>query len=82
MKRIVAVTHTVEVKINRKKFTRKFMADFRRDFYNFTTIERHLEHLAQLYVRGIAGEFIEGYGPASEMGIEFRDVWTEMSFDD
>lgn len=50
--------------------------EFRQSFYPFFTLEDHLGHLAQLFTRGIVdnGEFIEGYGPAKEMGISFKEI--------
>lgn len=52
------------------------MQAFRESFYDFDTVEEHIEHLGQLFVRGIVGgianPFIEGYGPADEMGIKFQ----------
>lgn len=74
MTREVEVAQVVEVEVDEKKFTPDFMAEFRRDFYPFLSIEDHLRHLAQLHARNIAGNdsFIEGYGPAKEMGIRFE----------
>lgn len=74
--RTVRVEQIVEVSIDDTKFTPDFMAEFRRTMYPFDSVDRHIEHLAQLYARGVADEFsfIEGYGPASELGIKFRQV--------
>lgn len=77
----VAVTQTVEVKLDASKFDEAFMAEFRESFYNFDTIEEHAEHIAQLEARGLIGEwkpFIEGYGPAEDMGIAAQVVDTEI----
>ncbi len=70
----VIVTQTVEVTVDESKFTPEFMAEFRRYFYEFDTLEEHLEHLGQLHARGMCDEFsfIEGYGPAKDFGIKFR----------
>ena len=77
MKAKVHYDATIEVTVNRKKFTAKFLADFRKMFYNFTCINDHLEHLAQLHARGLADNhsFIEGYGQAKDMGITFKTVY-------
>lgn len=71
MKRLVDVTQTVEVEVDESKFTPEFMQEFRNSFYSFHTINQHLEHLAQLYARGLDRDFIEGYGPAQDFGIRF-----------
>ena len=74
--RTVRVEQIVEVSIDDTKFTPEFMAEFRRTMYPFDSVDRHIEHLAQLYARGTADEFsfIEGYGPASEFGIKFLQI--------
>ena len=74
MKRIVEVMQSVEVEIDESKFTPEFMAEFRESFYQFRTIERHIEHLAQLEARGLSRDFIEGYGPAEDFGIKMRVI--------
>lgn len=68
------VSQNVVVTVDETKFTPEFMAEFRASFYPFRTLDRHIEHLAQLHARGIAenNQFIEGYGPANEMGIRFE----------
>lgn len=73
MKRRVVVEQEVTVEIDTKKFDAKFMREFRESFYPFMTRDEHLQHLAQLYCRGLAdnGSFIEGYGKAADMGIRF-----------
>lgn len=76
MKKNVLVTQQVSVEVDEARFTPEFMAEFRASMYPFTRIEDHIEHLAQLYARGIYDDdsFIEGYGPAKEMGIKFKSV--------
>jgi hypothetical protein len=76
MKLNVAVTQIVEVTLDETKFTPQFMAEFRESFFHFTTTEEHALHLAQLHARGVSddGEFIEGYGPAKDMGIRFKVI--------
>lgn len=73
------VSVAVQVTVNRRMFTKKFLADFRKQFYNFQDIDEHLRHLAWLYARGLADNhsFIEGYGQASEVGISFKDCYTD-----
>lgn len=72
----VRVEQIVEVSIDETKFTPEFMAEFNLTMYRFGSLTKHIEHLAQLYARGIADEFsfIEGYGNASEFGIKFRQI--------
>lgn len=74
--RTVKVEQVIEVIVDETKFTPEFMAEFRRTMYPFGSVSKHMEHLAQLYARGIADQFsfIEGYGQASEFGIRFRQV--------
>lgn len=69
----VEVRQTVRVNVDESKFTPEFMAEFRASMYPFTSIAQHVEHLAQLYARGIYSDdsFIEGYGPAKDFGIRF-----------
>jgi hypothetical protein len=82
MKKLVEVRQWVEVEVDESKFTKHFMKEFRRYFYPFYTIDDHIEHLAQLYARGIADQynFIEGYGEAKDMGIKFfnNDIEVEI----
>lgn len=76
------VVFHVDVTVDPSKFTPEFMEEFRRDFYNFHTIDEHIEFLAQLYARGLADEwsqFVEGYGPPSDFGIEFRAAGQETA---
>lgn len=74
MKRTVEVLFTIDVEIDESKFDEKFMKEFRESFFNFNTIEEHIEHLGQLAVRGVAHDnFIEGYGHPDEMGIVFTE---------
>lgn len=77
MKKTILVTQSVNVEVDESKFTQEFFDDFNRHFYNFgNDIDKHIEHLAQLFARGIAGPFstfIEGYGEPEEMGIVFSD---------
>lgn len=81
MKKIIEVTQAVSVEAPDSLFTDSFMEEFRKYFYDFTTPQEHLEHLAQLHARGLANEysFIEGYGKASELGIKFEVLDTVMA---
>ncbi|MBU3887117.1 hypothetical protein [Methylosinus sp. KRF6] len=76
----VEVRQTIEVTIDETKFTPQFMADFRGSFFAFYSLKDHVEHLAQLAAREVVhdGSFIEGYGPAKEMGISFAEGGIEM----
>lgn len=76
----VEVRQTIEVTIDETKFTPKFMEEFRGSFFCFYTLKDHIEHLAQLAAREVVhdGSFIEGYGPAKEMGISFAEGGIEM----
>lgn len=72
----VVVTQTVRVTVDDTKFTPEFFAEFARLFYEYDTLDQHIQHLAQLHARGLAddGNFIEGYGPAQDMGIRLDVV--------
>jgi hypothetical protein len=67
----IEVTQLVKVTVDESKFTPEWMADFREHFYPFTSIEDHMEHIAQLAARGVISTpcFIEGYGQSDDMGI-------------
>lgn len=71
----VEVNQIVRVTLDDAKLDDAFMQEFREGFYPFFTIADHADHIAQLVACGIceptkhSGEFIEGYGPSSEMGI-------------
>ena len=82
MKRTVIVTLTVEVEVDEDKFTPEFMAEFRDSFYNFYTISRHIEHIAQLEARGLLfPSFTEGYGPLADFGIKADVVNQEQEIE-
>jgi len=74
MVKTVKVAQYVKVTIDESKFDETFMKEFQENFYNFTSIDDHIEHLAQLYARGLYdnGDFIEGYGNTKDMGIKFN----------
>jgi hypothetical protein len=77
IKKRVFVSQEVEVEVDETKFDEAFMQEFRESFYNFHTLDEHIEHLAQLMGRGLAtgysDDFIEGYGRAKDMGIRMND---------
>lgn len=81
---IFEVTQTVEVTVDEAKFTPEFMAEFRAHFFDFDTVADHAGHIAQLQARGVIeldisrDEFIEGYGPASGMGIAAKVTETTV----
>lgn len=83
----IIVTQTVEVKLDESKFDESFMAEFRGSFYPFYDIEDHAKHIGQLEARGITylqvdkKEFIEGYGPANEMGIAATIIDSEIDLE-
>ena len=72
---------TFEVEVERKDrytieiddsvITEEWMEDFRQVFYEFETMEQHVEHIAQLKARYYNGSFppeIEGYGSVAVHG--------------
>jgi hypothetical protein len=81
MKKLVEVVQMVEVDIPDSLLTEKFMAEFRKDFYEFDTQDAHFKHIGQLAARGIihSSSFIEGYGPADKIGIKFNVESTDAS---
>jgi len=74
-KEVEVVLH-VKVTVDETKFTQEFMTEFRRIICPLYSLDDHLEHLAQMYARGVVNDraFIEGYGQASGMGIKFEDA--------
>jgi len=83
MTKTVIIIQYVKVTIDESKFNDAFLQEFRESYYPFHTLEEHLEHLAQLYARGIYdnGDFIEGYGEAKDMGIIFETKGTETEIE-
>ena len=77
----VEVSRLVEVIVDESKFTEEFMESFRKTI-NSTVYElsEHIAHLGWLFAAGRADDdqFIEGYGPAKEMGIKFREINDEI----
>jgi len=74
----VEVTQEVKVKIDEDEYTEEDLEAFREDFYNFIDYEDHAQHLAQLKARGLIGnrrgDFVEGYGPLDEAGIQVSKI--------
>lgn len=80
----IRVTQYIKVTIDESKFDQAFFDEYNKYYFDFgddgefrqDTLENHLKHLAQLHARGIYDDddFIEGYGPAREMGIKFEFV--------
>lgn len=76
MKFQVAVTLNVEVELDETKFDDAFFEEYTKNFFSYDTIEDHAKYLAWMFAtaRIDNGEFIEGYGPAEEMGIKFKEL--------
>lgn len=76
----VEVIQHVRVTLDASKFDEAFMEEFRETFYPFDSLEDHASHIAQLQARGLIHlgfnkrEFVEGYGPADEMGITAKQI--------
>lgn len=75
----VEVTRTVVVEVNESKFTEEFMENYRGYIdSSFYDLEDHIKQLGWLFgagrINGSEKEFIEGYGPANEMGIKFKEI--------
>mgnify|MGYP000981612332 CR=1 FL=1 len=82
-KAIVEVTQRIEVTIDEARFDQTFFDQFNASITDHgDDLGQHFRHLAVLHARGVADDdrFIEGYGPAQEMGIRFRvvDEWDEL----
>lgn len=78
---MVTVTQTVSVELDDSKFTEEFMQEFRESFYPFYELSDHAEHIGQLAAREMFSaydDFIEGYGPAKEMGIKAMVTDTDI----
>lgn len=73
----VEVVRTVEVTIDETKFTPEFLEEFSEYIGSeIHDIPSHIEHLGWTFAAGRADDdqFIEGYGPAKDFGIKFREV--------
>ena len=82
-KKVKVIQHII-VTIDDTKFDENLMKEFWEGFYYFLNFDDHIEHLAQLNARGIVDEFsfIEGYGQAKEMGIQFDNDGMEIEIED
>lgn len=77
----VDVSRLVEVIVDETKFTEEFMEEFRGYIDDsFYELHDHIEHLGWLYAAGRVNDndFIEGYGPAKEFGIKFREIQDDI----
>jgi hypothetical protein len=73
--KVVSVTQYIEVTIDETKFDADFFEQFNATIFDAgEELDEHFKHLAQLNARGIYDneDFIEGYGPAEDMGIKFK----------
>ncbi len=87
MQKTYQVDYTVRINVtlDTEKFDDAFMEDFPKHFYPFTTLRDHAEHIARNQARGVidatgcSGDFIEGYGKSTDMGIVVEEVdeWVE-----
>jgi hypothetical protein len=71
----IEVTIPVKVTVDETKFTPEFLAEFRKYFYPFKTVDDHIRHLAFLEVTGRLRDlpcFIEGYGESEDFGIKIE----------
>lgn len=62
--------------VDESKFDQAFFDEFSQSMFPMTSVVQAVEHLASLYARGVIDgdtDFIEGYGPAADMGIKFRN---------
>lgn len=69
-KSLTRISFEVSVEIDETKFDEAFMAEFRKSFFQFDTVQEHVEHIAQLEARGLLQDFTEGYGPIKDFGIK------------
>ena len=78
------VTVTIEVELDETKFTPEFYAEYTANFSPYNTLEDHADHIAWMQATGVEdmsgrrNPFVEGYGPAKDMGISAREVCTEV----
>jgi hypothetical protein len=78
MLRTVEATFAIQVEVDENKFTPKFIAEFKENFYSFETIDVHIQHIALLEVHGLLNkDFTEGYGRLDDMGIKAKILYTD-----
>lgn len=73
----VEVTQTVQVTLEQPDiFTEEFNQDFSDIFWEVSSDEDHIEHIAQMEARGLVGydTFVEGYGKLTDLGIKVEVV--------
>ena len=56
-----------EVHLDEEVLNEEWMENFRKDFYDFETLQEHAEHIAQFRAR-FGSRMIEGYGVPLENG--------------
>lgn len=87
----VLVTSEVEVTLDETKFTDEFMKEYQENFSNIQSLEAHAVNLAWLHATGridldyspksVYSPFVEGYGPAADMGITAKSLWEESEME-
>lgn len=78
----VEVTRSILIELDETKFTEEFYDEYTSYFdATMDNLESHVEHLAWLFAAGRADDtdFIEGYGPAKDFGIKFREIDDEIA---
>lgn len=78
----IEVTQMVEIELDETKFDDAFMAEYAGYITALDTIKEHAENLAWVHATGREDLeshncFIDGYGPAKDMGIKARVIDTE-----
>lgn len=74
-KKLVAVTHFVEVEYDETKFTDEWLEDFKSYMYpSFNTIDDHIKFLATKHpiTQCYPDAVIEGYGFLREFGVSIK----------
>ena len=76
MTKEVEIRQTIQVTVDESKFTPEFMQSFRDSFFDFDSIEEHIEHLGRLHAGNFidVSSFVEGYGYIREFGVNFEVV--------
>ena len=80
MKKVVQITHYIEVEIDENKLTQEFNEQFNKTIGFIDTPEEHLVHIANYFAQfdePYRNYFLEGYGPMNEMGIKVNWVDTQ-----
>ena len=76
----VTLFYKFEVIVGENALTEEFMEEFRRYFYDFYTVEDHVEHIAQHFARSGTIRGIEGYPWIVENGCDkdYNEVEEEI----